>query len=63
MTTPEILTTEQLAEYLQVPIATVYRWTYQATGPVAIKVGRHRRYRMRDVQSWLDAQETTRAAS
>lgn len=57
--TDEILTTEQLADYLQVPVATIYRWAYQRTGPVALKIGRHRRYRMSAVQAWLDQQQTT----
>jgi excisionase family DNA binding protein len=51
-----LLTSEQLAEYLQVPLATIYRWAYAGTGPVGLRVGRHRRYRRADVESWLDAQ-------
>jgi excisionase family DNA binding protein len=38
---------QQLADYLGVPLATVYRWRYEGTGPRGIKVGKHVRYRRR----------------
>lgn len=46
---------QTLAEYLNVPVATVYKWRYEGTGPPGIKVGRHVRYRRGDVEAWLDA--------
>lgn len=51
-----------LAEYLGVPIKTVYRWNYTGTGPKACRVGRHVRYRPADVEAWLDAQQRRAAA-
>jgi excisionase family DNA binding protein len=45
-----------LAAYLDVPIATVYTWNYHRSGPPALHVGRHVRYRRADVEAWLDAQ-------
>ena len=50
----KLLSANELAEYLGVPIATLYRWNYMGTGPRAIKVGRHLRYRERDVEGWLE---------
>lgn len=47
---------EQLAEYLGVPLATVYRWRTRGGGPRGVKVGRHVRYRDRDVEAWLESQ-------
>lgn len=53
-----------LAEYLGVPIATLYAWRYQGTGPAAYRVGRHVRYDKRDVDAWLvENRSETRAVS
>jgi excisionase family DNA binding protein len=49
-----LLSPQQLADYLGVPVATVYRWRYESTGPRGIKVGKHVRYRRRDVEAWLE---------
>jgi excisionase family DNA binding protein len=49
-------TAEQVSEYLQVPVATLYQWKHKGTGPRASRVGRHLRYRSADVELWLDAQ-------
>ncbi|MFC8824944.1 helix-turn-helix transcriptional regulator [Streptomyces sp. NPDC057137] len=45
-----------LAEYLDVPVKTVYRWNHTGTGPKAHRVGRHVRYRPADVEAWLSRQ-------
>lgn len=42
-----------LAEYLGVPLATVYKWSHEGSGPPAFRVGRHVRYRKSDVELWL----------
>ena len=57
----EFLSPQGLAEYLDVPIGTVYQWRYRGEGPAGIKVGRHVRYRLREVEAWLERQ-TDRAA-
>ena len=55
MTTPEeLMNPQQLADYVKVPLATVYAWRYRGDGPRASKVGRHLRYRRADVDRWLD---------
>lgn len=46
---------EWLAEYLGVPLSTVYQMNSKGTGPRRMRVGRHVRYRQRDVDAWLDA--------
>lgn len=51
-----LLTTEELAEYLNLPIGTLYRFNYIGSGPRPIKVGRHLRYRESDIDRWLDSQ-------
>jgi excisionase family DNA binding protein len=50
----ELLSLQELAEYLGVPSGTIYQWRYRGVGPAGIKVGRHVRFRMSDVQRWLD---------
>lgn len=50
-------TAEEVADYLGVPVATLYAWRYQGgRGPKSSKVGRHLRYRWEDVEAWLEAQ-------
>lgn len=51
-----LLTPRQLAEYLEVPVATLYAWRYRHEGPPAFRVGRHLRYRWGDVQDWVNEQ-------
>jgi excisionase family DNA binding protein len=49
------LSPTELAEYLGVPVQTVYAWRHYGTGPRSSKVGRHVRYRRTDVDAWFDA--------
>src|SRR4051794_32867320 len=53
MTLEGFFTTEELSAYLRIPVATIYQWKYRHTGPPAVKLGRHLRYRYRDVEAWL----------
>jgi len=48
-----LLTVEDLAEYLGVPVATLYAWRYQRQGPPGFRVGRHVRYRWADIEKWI----------
>jgi excisionase family DNA binding protein len=50
-----LLTVEELAAELQVPVGTVRRWRRYGTGPVGTRVGKHVRYRRADIERWLDA--------
>ncbi len=50
---------EQLAEYLGVPVKTVYRWREHGEGPRGFRVGRHVRYRARDVEAWIEQRLAT----
>lgn len=51
-----LMSPADLADYLGVPIRTVYAWRHHRTGPPGLKVGKHVRYRRSDVATWLDAQ-------
>jgi excisionase family DNA binding protein len=53
-TAAPLMTPKAVAEYLDVPLATVHAWRVKGTGPRAHKVGKHLRYRMEDVDAWLE---------
>ncbi|MBV9161449.1 MAG: helix-turn-helix domain-containing protein [Pseudonocardiales bacterium] len=47
-------TVQDVANYLQVPVQTLYSWRVQGYGPRVRRVGKHLRYRPEDVTTWLD---------
>jgi excisionase family DNA binding protein len=53
------LTTEEVLEYLQVNLRTVYRLIKAGKIP-AVRVGRQWRFRKRDIDAWLDSQRGPR---
>lgn len=64
MTPDKLADPVEVADYLSVPVATLAQWRYLGTGPRFLKVGRHIRYRLRDVESWLadQSRSSTRSA-
>ena len=50
------LTSKELAEFLAVPISTVRDWRLRGQGPPAYKFGRSVRFRISDVEGWIEAQ-------
>ncbi len=48
-----LLTVDDLAEYLGVPVATIYAWRYHRQGPPGFRVGKHLRYRWTDIEEWI----------
>jgi len=44
---------EELSQYLGVPVVTIYRWRVEGNGPCAVKIGRHLKFTLSDVQTWL----------
>lgn len=55
------LTTEEVLEYLQVNLRTVYRLIKAGKIP-AVRVGRQWRFRKRDIDAWLESQRPRSAA-
>ena len=51
-----LLTVKELAEYLGVPVTTLYQWRYRREGPLGFRVGRHVRYRWTEVTEWIEDQ-------
>ena len=41
---PKLLTAQDVAVILSVPLSTLHHWAVQGAGPPSFKVGRHRRY-------------------
>ncbi|MEU3068965.1 helix-turn-helix domain-containing protein [Streptomyces sp. NPDC006906] len=56
-----LMSAEELADFLGVPLNTVYIWNHRHQGPRAHKVGRYLRYRWPEVEAWLEAQAVNRA--
>ena len=52
----QLLTVKELAEFLGVPVATLYQWRYRREGPPGFRVGRYVRYRRVDVVEWIELQ-------
>jgi excisionase family DNA binding protein len=48
---------EELAEYLGVPVQTIYDWRVAGTAPRAFKFGKRLKFAVSDVQSWLRAHQ------
>ncbi len=55
-TLDRLLSVDDLAEYLDVPKATLYAWRYRGQGPPSFRVGKHLRYRQSDVAHWIGQQ-------
>jgi excisionase family DNA binding protein len=47
-------TVQDVAEFLQVPVQTLYSWRARRAGLPARKVGKYLRYRPDDVMRWVD---------
>jgi excisionase family DNA binding protein len=52
----DFLTTDELADYLKVPAATIRAWRHNDKGPKGVRLGRHVRYRRVDVDAWVAAE-------
>jgi excisionase family DNA binding protein len=49
-----LMTPVEVARFLGLPLRTIYRWRSRGEGPIGYRVGRHVRYRTRDVEQWLE---------
>jgi excisionase family DNA binding protein len=59
----EWLSPAQLADELQIPLATVYVWRSRHKGPRGHKIGSHVRYSRSDVAAWLETLADPREAA
>ena len=51
-----LLSINEVAEWLGVPVTTLYQWRTRGKGPAGIRIGRHVRYDRADVEAWLARQ-------
>ena len=58
---PDVLTLNEVAEYLRIPRSTAYKLAQEGKIP-GQKVGRHWRFRRETVQSWLDRRRASDSA-
>ena len=49
-----------LADFLDVPVKTVFAWRHRRVGPPGYRIGKHVRYREADVLAWLEEQADDR---
>ena len=54
-----LLSPEELASLLGVPLSTIYGWRSRRQGPTGFRVGRHVRYSLEDVHAWLESRRDT----
>jgi predicted DNA-binding transcriptional regulator AlpA len=52
---PRLWTVQDVADYLGVPVRTLYDWRCRDYGPRARKVGRYLRYEPAEVRHWLES--------
>ena len=53
---------QDVAEFLGVPVTTLYQWRHHGIGPRSRRVGRYIRYDPDDVQEWFRSLDSTGAA-
>ncbi len=51
-----LLSPEDLAEFLHLPVSTIYRWRSTRSGPPGFRIGKHVRFSPEDVARWLESQ-------
>lgn len=49
----KLLGPAELAEWLGIPVPSLYGWHHRGDGPPAMRIGKHLRYRRSDVEKWL----------
>jgi excisionase family DNA binding protein len=50
----QLLTLPEVADYLGVPLQTLYQWRSQGTAPRGIRCGKHIRVRRDELEAWLE---------
>ena len=61
-TEDELLTLQEVANVVRVPVATLRYWRHLGTGPRSFRIGRSVRYWRTEVYAWLDSQSAVSQA-
>jgi len=57
-----LLTINEVADLLGIPVATIYRWRHIGDGPPGYRIGRHVRFRRAEVEAWIESRADDRTA-
>lgn len=60
---PAVLSTKQAAAYLGLAVPTLRTWRHRRIGPASFRMGGHVVYRLRELDSYLDACEAADSRS
>ncbi|OGO36795.1 MAG: DNA-binding protein [Chloroflexi bacterium RBG_16_57_11] len=60
--TPEVMTIEETAQYLRVPLSSLYKLAQSGKIPCQ-KVGRHWRFRREAIERWLEETRSPNTSS
>ena len=60
---PEYMTAAEAAEYLRIPLSTLYQKNHRREGPSASRLGRRLVYRRGDLDAWHEANKIPDALS
>jgi excisionase family DNA binding protein len=58
-----LMTMQEVADHLQVPLWTVRKWRAAGRGPAGFRVGRHVRYTREEVDRWVAEQRGVGSAA
>jgi predicted DNA-binding transcriptional regulator AlpA len=54
----KLWTVQELAEFLDIPVHTIYQWRSKGYGPPGRRIGKYVRFVPRDVEVWVDSLDT-----
>jgi excisionase family DNA binding protein len=52
-----LLSVQEVAELLQVPVKTIYQWRYRGEGPRPMRLGKYLRFDPTDVANWIEGRK------
>ena len=58
-----LLDITELAEYLGIPLSTLYDWRTRGLGPRAYRFGKRLKFARSDVQEWMELQREPKSPS
>lgn len=53
-----LMSINDVAKYLGIPVGTLYQWRAKGKGPRGLRLGKHVRFRREDVEAWITQQRS-----